>query len=317
VVTTSGVGLERHGRDPAAWKGPLPYANQPLGTTRTDPCNKMAGRSQPYWLTTTGTGSWTKGPARIYTGPRDRASAAMYRPGKILLCGGGNNPSTNAVEVIDLTAVSPQWRLINPMRHARNFHNATILADGTVLVTGGGAGPNDASVAVQETELWNPDTERWTLMAPLSGHRLYHSAAILLPDSRVLCAGGGRPPSKGGTDRKNAQIFSPPYLFKAGVARPTITSAPTGRIAYGATFTVGTPDAASIGAVNLIKHGSVTHSFDMGQRFYAVPRGDIVPISGGLQLKAPPNGQVATPGHYLLFILKDGVPSIARSVRIG
>ena len=46
VVTTSGIGLERHGRDPGAWKGPLPYANQPLGTTRTDPCNKMMSGPQ-------------------------------------------------------------------------------------------------------------------------------------------------------------------------------------------------------------------------------------------------------------------------------
>jgi hypothetical protein len=47
--------------------------------------------------------------------------------------------------------------------------------------------------------------------------RQYHSTALLLPDGRVLSSGGG---ICGTCDQvrylaKNAEIFSPPYLFQA------------------------------------------------------------------------------------------------------
>ena len=78
--------------------------------------------------------------------------------------------------------------------------------------------------AVLPAEIWNPDTETWTTVAPLQNGRLYHSTALLLPDGRVLMAGGGQLPGSVATDQKNAEIYSPPYLFKG--PRPTITAAP-------------------------------------------------------------------------------------------
>ena len=82
----------------------------------------------------------------------------------------------------------------------------------------------DLSKAVLPAEIWNPDTETWTTVASLQNGREYHSTALLLPDGRVLMAGGGGLPGRA-TDQKNAEIYSPPYLFKG--ARPTITSAPS------------------------------------------------------------------------------------------
>jgi galactose oxidase len=70
-----------------------------------------------------------------------------------------------------------------------------VLPDGTVLVTGGtrGAGFNNLNpgMPVHQAELWNPATKTWTLMAEESVDRCYHSIALLLPDGRVLSAGGG------------------------------------------------------------------------------------------------------------------------------
>ena len=113
-------------------------------------------------------------------------------------------------------------------------------------------------------EIWNPDTETWTTVAPLPNGRLYHSTALLLPDGRVLMAGGGQLPGSVAVDQKNAEIYSPPYLFKG--ARPTITTLPS-NANYGASFDVTTPDAAQVASVSLIRSPSVTHAFDKNQRF--------------------------------------------------
>ena len=90
-------------------------------------------------------------------------------------------------------------------------------------------------------EIWNPDTETWTTVDSLQNGRLYHSTALLLPDGRVLMAGGGQLPGSIAVDQTNAEIYSPPYLFKG--ARPTISSAPA-TASYGSSFDVTTPNAA-------------------------------------------------------------------------
>jgi hypothetical protein len=64
-----------------------------------------------------------------------------------------------------------------------------------------------------------------------------------LPDGRVLVAGGGHYNAGTGPGQFSAQFYSPPYLFNG--SRPTITNAPAGTT-YGSSFSVSTPDAASI-----------------------------------------------------------------------
>ena len=73
------------------------------------------------------------------------------------------------------------------------YHNLTLLPDGTVLASGGGARSDgvDLTKSVLPAEIWNPDTETWTTVDSLTNGRLYHSTALLLPDGRVLMAGGG------------------------------------------------------------------------------------------------------------------------------
>ena len=73
---------------------------------------------------------------------------------------------------------------------------------------------------------------------------MYHSSAVLLPDGRIVVGGGEA------AGRLRAQIYSPPYLF--GGARPVIAAAPT-LAGYGGTFSVTTPDVASITSVALIR----------------------------------------------------------------
>src|SRR5204863_2210047 len=99
----------------------------------------------------------------------------------------------------------------------RKLYNATLLADGKVLVTGGSRGTEDPNTQPSDPayacELWDPATGGWTTMASLTKIRTYHSIALLLPDGRVLSAGGT-------FGVKSAEIYSPPHLFNG--SRPTI-----------------------------------------------------------------------------------------------
>jgi hypothetical protein len=256
------------------------------------------------YLDTSGTGAWSFVANRNF-GYRDYGSAVMYADGKILVLGGGD-PPTNTAEVIDLNQPSPTWRSVAPMNTARRQVNATLLPDGTVLVTGGTSGPgfNDATNPVYLAELWDPATESFQPLASATVPRLYHSAAVLLPDGRVL--------STGGNDYPTPEAFSPPYLFKG--ARPTMSAVPS-TIGYAQHFSVQTPDAASITKVTLIRITSVTHAFNQNQRLSAL---GFTPGSSTLDIVAPATATVAPPGHYLLFIINsNGVPSIGNVVQLA
>jgi len=276
------------------------------------------------YLDTSGSGAWTD-VANSSLCYRDYGSSVMYNDGKVLIVGG--NPRDNcdpniprpifpsaSAEVIDLNAPAPSWRTVSSMAIGRRHLNATILPDGKVLITGGSSAPghDDPTGAVFFAELWDPSTESFTPLASHSRYRGYHSNGLLLPDARVLVAGGGHPDPEGGVAENNGEIYSPPYLFNG--ARPSITGAPT-VVTYGQTFFVQTPDAASITNVNWIRLGSTTHAFNESQR---INRLTFSQGAGGLNVTAPASTILCPPGYYMLFVLKgNGVPSIARIIQIA
>ena len=148
------------------------------------------------------------------------------------------------------------------------------------METGGSENPNKLiDRSSLRAEMWDPATGTWSTMASFTSISDYHSIAFLLPDGRVLSAGGNY------ASGKSAEIYSPPYLFKG--ARPTISSAPTG-VSYGQSFFVGTPDATSITKVTMIALSSVTHGFNMGQR---IIRPSFSLAAGGLNVMAPSEWQ--------------------------
>jgi hypothetical protein len=197
------------------------------------------------------------------------------------------------------------------MAFARRHLNLTVLPTGEVVATGGVAGtaPNDLSTAVRAAEIWNPTTGQWTRLASNTVPRGYHSTSLLLPDGRVLHAGSGG--AAGAVNQLNAELFSPPYLFRG--PRPVITSAPSA-VRYGNRFRVLTPQASSITRVSLIRLGAVTHAFDENQRFQRL---SFTADASGLTVTAPNSGNRAPPGHYMMFILNGAdVPSVAKIVRV-
>jgi hypothetical protein len=237
----------------------------------------------------------------------------MYLPGKILSIGGVYPTAIATAEVIDLNVSSPTWRLVTPMKNRRRHLNATLLADGTVLVSGGTTRENSLADAVLTPELWNPTTESFTNMAPMQVKRVYHSTALLLPNGTVLHLGGNKEPN-GGVDEFRAQIFSPPYLFKGN--RAEITSAPSSA-GYGQKIIVSTPNNTLISRITLVRLGSVTHAFNMGQRGDRLVFQKKAGSTTQLEVTTPASANICPPGHYLLFLITaSGVPSNAKVIRI-
>ncbi len=242
------------------------------------------------------------------------ATAVMYRPGKILQLGGNRSGGTNAV-VIDINGPTPEVRAVEDMGVARSaWPSSQILADGTVMVSGGSRLVNDAVTAALNPEIWDPDTEKWTVVSGFKWPRLYHSNSVLLKDGTVMIAGGGNP---GPVTNYNAEIFSPPYLFNddgSPAARPEITGAPE-QGAYGQQITLLT-QASEVAKVTFIKTTAVTHSFNVEQRYMELPFSS--DNSGTIQVGLPASPTVATPGFYLMFVVNDsGIPSEANIIKLG
>jgi galactose oxidase len=288
----------------SASKAMLTYPRMKLTTSGLLPWTNLA----TTYFFNPATSAWTKGP-KLNSAGRGVNDTSVLLPGltKIMEIGGATSAgTTNTAEILDLSVSPLAWKSTASMTFPRLWANTVLLADGTVLVIGGGTS-GSYSGPVFTPERYNPVTATWTQMAAQTAPRMYHSTAVLLPDGRVLSAGQSQ-----GSLQQTGEVFSPPYLF-AG-ARPTITSAPTS-VGYNQKFTITTPNFASIGRVALVKAGSVTHSNNFDQRYV-----DLTYASNGstgLTATSPPDSNHAPPGWYMLFILSSGVPSVASWVQVG
>jgi hypothetical protein len=267
------------------------------------------------------TNTWTAVVANtIFTGSRSYGTSVLlpltpanaYKPRVMIL--GGASPATSTTEIIDLSAPTPAWQSGPPMSQPRIQMSATILPNGKVLAVGGSVNNEDTATASLNADLYDPATNTFSSASANLYARVYHSASLLLPDATVLLIGGN--PQRGNYERR-LEIYSPAYLFDAtgGPAfRPTITSVPSAPVAYGGPFQVQTPDAATISSVVLVRPGAATHAFDMDQRLVGM---NFTAGNGVLTVTAPPNGNIAPPGYYMLFVLNSaGVPSVAKFVRL-
>jgi hypothetical protein len=276
-----------------------------------------------YTITTSGTGIITATSTRDAIS-RDYGSFSTYDIGRTIVVGGGNiteggvpNVPTKTAVVLDNGAASSPT---GSMSVGRRQFDATLLADGSVLATGGltSAATStlvDLNHAATAAERWDPATGTWTVLAAASRIRQYHSAAVLLPDGRVMTGGGGvcGVCMDVGYLEKNIEYFTPPYLLKKA-NRPVITTAPA-TVGINSAFTVSSSQAASIGKVALVGLGDATHGVDQGQRYVPLK----FSVSGtNLTVTGPPTGGVAPPGYYMLFLVdKDGVPSVAKMVQVA
>ncbi len=273
---------------------------------------------------------------------REEGTSILLSPaqdGKILLLGGARMPANGhsdppraagfraahplaagsnakSAETLDTKVLPYAWTAVPDMTHARINVSAVNLVDGRVLVLGG----HDfykwcpASAMALECEIFDPATRTWSLAAFLHAPRIYHSAALLLPDGSVIVGGGvdpnfDEPGNPGMTlNQKTFEIYKPSYLFLTG-PRPTITSVKNERnvvneVVYGRPFFVETPQFNDIKKVVLIRPGAMTHHTDSEQRHIPFLKDvDFTIENSKLRVNMVSDRSVAPPGMYMLFII--------------
>lgn len=284
--------------------------------------------TQTAYLTMTGpnNGNWTDYGQQQFYDRQEGMSLLMIdttvspEHTRLYVFGGGvSGPATarnNATaEVIEFNGsiTGSAWARIADMNFGRTNVNAVVLPTGKILIIGGHSnGQKWSPTPVLETEIYDPATNTWTLGAPLNFPRQYHSVCILLADGKVLAAGGVAP-GTADPDQHSVELYSPGYLSLG--TRPIIANAPPA-VTYASIFVIETPQATDINAVVLIAPIAVTHHTDAGQRYIRLPINSRTTTT--IETTAPAHGDIAPPGHYMLFVVNNQeVPSEARFVLIS
>ena len=229
----------------------------------------------------------------------------------------------------------------NPQLDARIMHNAVVLPTKQVLVVGGGNYAYYRPTLRPVLMTRDPSAAggyRTQVMNPSVIPRLYHTSAVLLPDARVLLAGGnshratrdvrdgsvnrfvnapGIPPEPSiPSEAWEAEVFSPPYLYLPD-PRPEITQAPKS-LSYGDRAAITVKNATANASLVLIRLPSTTHGMDLGQQLIDVPIDATPSSTGQVTFTAPSKSPIATPGYYMVFYVNgSGKPSKAAFVQLG
>lgn len=156
--------------------------------------------------------TWTqKAPMPV---PLHSASTTVLADGRILMAGGNNNTAASSAVQIYNPATNTWASGISPMIESRYYHAASLLGDGRVLVAGGNkvlTGNGSVGTPLKTAEIYNPATNAWTQIAPMSIERVVHTATALL-DGRVLVIGGsgvGSTNSSANSVTATVEIFDP------------------------------------------------------------------------------------------------------------
>lgn len=158
------------------------YAGSQAGPPGPTPTPTPTATPAPNAGTFSPTGSMITG--------RIGQTATSLTNGQVLLVGGLTIAGVPDLESISAELYDPKtgtFRATAPMVEAREFHTATPLADGRVLIAGGMVGPDmEPSTSA---EIYDPVANAFTATGSMTAVRWDHTAT-LLHDGRVLIAGG-------------------------------------------------------------------------------------------------------------------------------
>ncbi len=261
-----------------------------------------------------------------------------YHNGSILCVGGYRRVQPPPSEQLEMLKqidafdplASPGWFASADLVEKRHHPMTVLLPDGQVAVIGGHDSPTQASPPLHRVEYVNLRSNagsmsiaqgtHWDPFPHNEEHRGYHAVALLLPDGRVFVGSGKDGTKTVGFEKANFRILSPPYmqgprpqilaigdkdLKRQGVGgdRPTTTG-----------LSVLMPTQSQPSEAVMMALGSMTHSYDMAQRYVEVAISNVVPGTEQLgqytlDVTTPPQAWTP-PGYYMLFVLdQNQVPS--------
>ncbi len=158
----------------------------------------LAGGVGPGWrfLSTTETFDVRSGqftPAGSMTVARESHAAVLLRDGRVFVVGGHRDRRENITLYRSAELYDPARRAFTPageMRTRRHKHDAVLLADGRVLVSGG-SDERDDQGAYRSTEVYDVTTQRFSPGPTMQLARYKHErSSVLLADGRVFIGGG-------------------------------------------------------------------------------------------------------------------------------
>ncbi|WFD36359.1 (methyl)glyoxal oxidase [Malassezia cuniculi] len=248
------------------------------------------------------------------------------------------HPATNNCDQISPLDSNPQWESVDDLPKGRSMGQFVILPDGRLWfgngVATGTAGytadPNQAGQPVGQSFSDNPVLDeyvydpkaaagsRWTHAGTARVPRLYHSTAILLPDSSILISG-----SNPNADFADDQKWNTEYRVERWYPDFYNNERPSNRdlpdtFQYGGdgfTVTLGSADDARKAKVVLVRTGFTTHAMTMGQRMIELRskrQGRRIHVA-----QLPNNPSLFAPGPALAFVVVDGTPSHGKFVMVG
>ncbi|WP_432979233.1 galactose oxidase-like domain-containing protein [Dactylosporangium sp. CA-233914] len=239
----------------------------------------------------------------------------------VMVVGGGgvgeSSRSTGRIDIIKLNGANPHYEPGPSLPEGTRYPNLVQLPDDTVLITNGSSDYRGRYDSDNHTaRIYHPDTNTLSYAADPHVGRNYHSAAVLLPDGRVLTVGSDplfrdKKNTITGEFEQRLEIYTPPYLFHG--ARPSIGNGPTElKAGQEATYTTASTDIAS---ARLIRPSAATHMLNTEQRSLAL---ELKQGSGAVTVTLPTSPSLMPPGPYMLFLVnKDGVPSEAKWVSVS
>jgi hypothetical protein len=295
----------------------------------------------------------------------------FYDKGRVLKTGGPTPTGGIVIDATEIVAADASGvtsaTTAAPMGVVRIEQNLVALPDGRVLIVGGGTEPETGNMildhATYRTEIFTPPVDPTTSQGemckvawmrhrdPDNGGsltgipRMYHSTALLLPDGRVLVAGGqvavdgvsplgcpqpagiGIPAQTRVVPCLSADFYKPPYLFRSDNTeitssdRPQVQSMPV-TVGTGSVFTItlSSPGAGAtaITGVRCIRPSATTHAYDFEQRSLALPF--VHQAGGDYTVTAPATLNDAPPGYYMIFLMNNagtaGHPSMAKFAQV-
>ena len=242
-------------------------------------------------------------------------SIVMIEKDKLLVIGGKQEGEeyapSNKIFLIDIEdSFNPKITELKSMNYARSNANSTIMPDGNIFINGGHSYTN-LEFSNFTAEMFNPKTQTIKILDKAYFPRNYHSTSILLPDGRVLTAGG---------DVWNAEIYYPPYLFTKDINNKTVLAKRPKIINLAKEIKRGKETTMEVtegtDRVTIISTGSTTHAQPSESKFREVEFKKI--SENKISIKLDDNINDLQNGTYMVFVLNSqGTPSEGKIVFVN